>query len=250
MRNSILLAALGAATVPLAALTGCVPAVMTPTVTATPGPGKLPADLASDHAACAVQTNQQMASAVQAANNQVTGTALQNVLTGTGDNAVDVNTQATSALQQQYDTAYSACMYARGDNIPPYYMQPTYYAEPTEPTSSHHGKRRVAHKAAPPKPTTTAASNSGTVAGSGFVVPAPHDARLRLGFSSNPHLCNQRARTAASRCRRRHRIEGDRGWMTKTAVAERRVCRLSAAFAARSSFLLRMRSIRLPCDRS
>ncbi len=144
---------------------------MQPSVAATPGPGKLPADFASDHAGCAAQANQQMASSVQAANNQVAGTALQNVLTGTGDNAVDVNTQATSALQQQYDTAYTACMYARGDNVPPYYMQPAYYAEPTEPT--HRGKRRVAHKPASPKPTTTAASNSGPAAGSGFVVPAP-----------------------------------------------------------------------------
>lgn len=194
MRNWILLAALGATTVPLAALTGCVPAVMTPSVTATPGPGKLPADLASDHAACAAQTNQQMASAVQAANNQVTGTALQNILTGTGDNAVDVNTQATSALQQQYDTAYSACMYARGDNIPPYYMQPTYYAEPTEPTSSHHAKRRVAHKAASPKPTTTAASGfvvptptTTPASGSGFVQPTPvQPASANGGFAVPP----------------------------------------------------------------
>ena len=170
MRNWIFLTALGATTVPLVALTGCVPAVMTPTVVATPGPGKLPADFASDHIACTAQANQQMAPAVQAANNQVTGTALQNVLTGTGDNPVTVNTQATATLQQQYDTAYSACMYAKGDNVPPYYMQPTYYAEPT---SSDHGKRRVAHKAASPKPATTAASDSGPAAGSGFVVPAP-----------------------------------------------------------------------------
>ncbi len=173
MRHWILLAALGATTVPLAALAGCVPAVTAPTVTATPGPGKLPADFAADNTACAAQTNQQTAPAVQAANNQVTGTALQNVFTGTGANAVDVNTQATATLQQQYDTAYSACMYGKGDNVPPYYMQPTYYAEPTEPTSSHHAKRRVAHRAAPPKPTTTPASNSGPVPGSGFVVPAP-----------------------------------------------------------------------------
>jgi hypothetical protein len=171
MRNWILLTALGATTVPLVALTGCVPAVMTPSVTATPGPGKLPADLASDHIACTAQANQQMAPAVQAANNQVTGIALQNVLTGTGDNAVTVNTQATATLQQQYDTAYSACMYAKGDNVPPYYMQPTYYAEPTETT--HHVKRRVAHKPASPEPTTSAASNSGPASGSGFVVPAP-----------------------------------------------------------------------------
>ena len=173
MRHWISLAALGATTVPLAALTGCVPAVMTPTVTATPGPGKLPADFASDHAACAAQTNQQMTPVVQAANNQVAGTALQNLLTGTGDNAVAVNTQATATLQQQYDTAYSACMYAKGDNIPPYYMQPTYYAEPAETTPTHHAKRRVAHK---PSSQAAAASGSGQASGSGFVVPAPTSA--------------------------------------------------------------------------
>ncbi len=109
-------------------LAGCVPAVMAPTVTATPGPGKLPGDFTSDLTACAAQANQQTAPAVQAANNQVTGTALQNLFTGTGANAVDVNTQATATLQQQYDTAYSVCMYGKGDNVPPYYMQPTYYA--------------------------------------------------------------------------------------------------------------------------
>ena len=173
MRHWILLAALGATTVPLAALTGCVPAVMAPTVVATPGPGKLPADLASDHIACAAQANQQTAPAVQAANNQVTGTALQNLFTGTGANAVDVNTQATATLQQQYDTAYSACMYAKGDNVPPYYMQPTYYAEPTETTPTHHAKRRVAHK---PSSQAAAASGSGQASGSGFVVPAPTSA--------------------------------------------------------------------------
>ena len=78
-----------AATAQIVVLAACVPTVMTPTVTATPGPGKLPADLASDHIACTAQASQQMAPAVQAANNQVTGIALQNVLTGTGDNAVD-----------------------------------------------------------------------------------------------------------------------------------------------------------------
>jgi hypothetical protein len=147
-------------------LAGCVPAVMAPTVTATPGPGKLPADLAADNTACVAQTNQQMAATVQAANNQVAGTALQNVLTGSGNNAVAVNTQATATVQQQYDAGYSACMYAKGDNVPPYYMQPVVAGEPTEPT--HHVKRRVAHK-----PSTPAASSSGQASGSGFVVPTP-----------------------------------------------------------------------------
>lgn len=162
-----------AATVQFVILAGCVPAVMTPSVIATPGPGKLPADLASDQIACTTQANQQMTPAVQAANNQVTGTALQNLLTGTGDNAVDVNTQATATLQQQYDTAYSACMYAKGDNIPPYYMQPTYYAEPTEPTTHfRHARRRVAHR---PSQAPTASSSS-QASGSAFVVPAPTSA--------------------------------------------------------------------------
>ena len=164
---------ISAASAPIMMLAGCVPAMMAPSVVATPGPGKLPADLASDHAACLAQTNQQMAPSVQAANNQVAGTALQNVLTGTGDNAVDVNTQATATLQQQYDTAYSACMYAKGDNVPPYYMQPIYYAEPTEPAPSHHARRRVAHK--PSSPTATA-SSSAQAPGPGFVVPAPTSA--------------------------------------------------------------------------
>ncbi len=146
-------------------LAGCVPAVMAPSVIATPGPGKLPADLASDHIACTAQANQQMAPAVQAANNQVTGTALQNLLTGTGNDAVAVNAQATATVQQQYDIAYSACMYAKGDNVPPNYMQPTQYAEPT---GAHRGKRRTAHK--PSSPTTASGSGQGT--GPGFVVPA------------------------------------------------------------------------------
>jgi hypothetical protein len=98
---------------------------------------------------------------------------------------VTASSQATAAVQQQYDTAYAACMYAKGDNVPPYYMQPTSYTgsnEPTEPTSTHH-KKRVAHKPASPGPTATAsnsgqasASNSGQASASGFVVPAPSSA--------------------------------------------------------------------------
>lgn len=159
-----------AATAQIIVLAGCVPTAMGPTVTATPGPGKAPAAFAADQSACGVLVNQQMAPMVQAANNQVAGTALQNVLTGTGDNAVTVNTQATATLQQQYDATYSACMYAKGDNVPPYYMQPTYYAEPTETTPTYHVKRRVAHQPSSPTPT---ASTSAQASGSGFVVPAP-----------------------------------------------------------------------------
>jgi hypothetical protein len=127
-----------AATAQIVILAGCVPPAIGPTVTATPGPGKALTDFAADQSACGALVNQQMAPMVQAANNQVAGTALQNLLAGTGDNAVAVNTQATATLQQRYDAFYSACMYAKGDNVPPYYMQSTYY--------THHVKRRVAHQ--------------------------------------------------------------------------------------------------------
>lgn len=157
-----------AAALQIVVLAGCVPAVMGPTVSATPGPGKLPAAFASDHAACTARANQQLAPVVQAANNQVAGTALLNVMTGTGQDAVALNTQTTATLQQQYDAAYSACMYAEGDNVPPYYMQPVYYAEP-EPV--HHAKRRVVHKSAPPAASATASAPA-PAPGSGFVVPA------------------------------------------------------------------------------
>jgi hypothetical protein len=166
-----------AATVQIAVLAGCVPAVMAPTVTATPGPGKLPADFAADNTACATQANQQMAPVVQAANNQV----LQNALSEGGQDPLTGSAQATTLVQQQYDTAYSACMYGKGDNVPPYYMQPVYYVEPAE-EPTYHAKKRVVRKHAPAPATASASSpNSGFVvpaassatAGSGFVTPAP-----------------------------------------------------------------------------
>lgn len=162
-------------------LAACVPTVMAPTVSATPGPGKLPSDFAADHALCTTQANQQMAPAVQAANNQVAGTAMLNLMTGTGANAVDVNTQATTALQQQYDNTYSACMYAKGDNIPPYYMQPVYYAEPA-PASTHRAKRRVVHRQAAPPAATASATAPAPAPASGFVVPTPTAPAGGTGF--------------------------------------------------------------------
>lgn len=165
-----------AAAAQIVALAACVPTAMAPTVVATPGPYRSPADFAADHGACAAQANQQLAPAVAAANNQVAGTAMLNVMTGTGANAVDVNTQATAALQQQYDNTYSACMYARGDNVPPYYMQPVYYAEPT-PAPAHRAKRRVVQKHASPPATASA-----TAPASGFVVPAPSTPAAGPGF--------------------------------------------------------------------
>jgi len=178
-----------AATVQIAVLAGCVPAVMAPTVVATPGPGKTLTAFAADHGACAALADQQIAVAKNAANNQIVGTALLNAVVGGGSSAAAgasngevaansvasgvtagaANAQAAEAtLQQQYDVAYSACMYAKGDNVPGYYAQPVYYAEPT-PT--HRTRRRVAHK--PSSRKTASTPDPGQAAGSGFVVPAP-----------------------------------------------------------------------------
>jgi hypothetical protein len=178
-----------AAAAQIAVLAGCVPTTMAPTVTATPGPGKLPANFAADQNACSAQASQQMATTVQAANNQVAGTALQNVLTGTGDNAVTVNAQATAALQQQYDTAYSMCMYAKGDNVPPYYMQPQ-PTEYSEETPAPRTRKRVVQKA-PSKTETSHAANTSLVApaptaASGFVEPAPAAAPGSTDFFEPP----------------------------------------------------------------
>jgi hypothetical protein len=182
------------------ALAGCVAATMAPTVVATPGPGKLPADLTSDTAACVAQTNQQMAPVVQAANNQIVGNALLGAAVGAGASAAGGASNgataanaaanaasaggataqtATATLQQQYDAAYSSCMYAKGDNVPPYYMQPVAGAE--QPSPVHH--RRYAHKkpaATPasatfvePAPVAAAAPATSAASGSGFAVPPP-----------------------------------------------------------------------------
>lgn len=147
-------------------LAGCVPTVMAPTVTATPGPGKLPAVFASDHAACAAQANRMLAPVVQAANNQVAGATFLNVMTGAGPDAVAVNAQATTTAQQQYDGAYAQCMYAMGDNVPPYYMQPVTYAEPVR---THRARKRVASKPTSQPP----AAGAAAAPAAGFVVPAP-----------------------------------------------------------------------------
>jgi hypothetical protein len=132
-------------------IAGCVPSVMAPTVTATAGPGKLPADFAADQTACAAQANQQMAPAVQAANNQIVGNALLG-------SSTSQTTQAN--LQQQYNVAYSQCIYAKGDSVPGWTPAPA-EAE-TEPAPVTHHYRHYAKK----KPSTTTTNAN-------FVAPAP-----------------------------------------------------------------------------
>lgn len=195
---------ISAASAPIMILAGCVPAVMAPSVVATPGPGKSPADYAADHSACAALADQQLAPAKNAANNQIFGTALLGAALGGGGTAAaggsngDVAANAAgnglsagaataqtaqATLQRQYDFDYAQCMYAKGNIVPGF--APPVVAEPVEPLEPVRHRVRHARK----KPTETQAA-AGSVqpapahaAGAAFVEPAPAQASGGSGGS-------------------------------------------------------------------
>jgi hypothetical protein len=177
-----------AAAAQLIVLAGCVPQTMAPTVVVTPGPSKSAADFGADHTACAAQANERMAPVIQAANNQIVGNALLGAAFGGGSTAAAggsnsavgataaagatiagaANAQTAQAtLQQQFNVAYSQCMYAKGDIVPG--MTPTATEEAGSET--HHAKH-YAHKK-PPVTASSSASSTGTGTSANFVEPAP-----------------------------------------------------------------------------
>jgi hypothetical protein len=179
-----------AAATQIMVLAGCVPALMAPTVVVTPGPGKLPAEFAADQTGCATQANQQLAPAVQAANNQIVGNALLGAAFGAGSSAGSSNSAvagnasagaattgaatalpAQATLQQQFNVAYSECMYAKGDIVPG--MTPVVTDEP--PPVQH--VKRYAHKKPAEKPASASfvepAPAPAAQGGGSFVEPAP-----------------------------------------------------------------------------
>ncbi len=176
-----------AAAVQLIVLAGCVPQTMAPTVVVTPGPSKSSADFATDLTGCSAQANQQMAPAVQAANNQIVGNALlgaafgssTSAAAGASNNAAGATGAATGVaagaaaaqtaqvtLRQQFNVAYSQCMYAKGDIVPG--MTPTAAEEPAPVTHAKH----YAHKK-PPATASSSASSTSTGTSATFVEPAP-----------------------------------------------------------------------------
>ena len=140
-------------------LAGCAPAVMGPTVIASPGPGKTPANFASDHAACSAAANQQIAPMKMSANNQVVAS----VLTSDVATAAATAQSTTALLQQQFDIAYSGCMYAAGETVPGYVVA-------DDPVSDLPRRRRPVRKPA----------------SAGFVEPAPSAQPVGAGFSEPP----------------------------------------------------------------
>jgi hypothetical protein len=126
------------------ALAACVPAAFSPTTAVMPTPGKPLQIFAAEQAACQQFAEQQIAAARAQINSQIAGGVLMGMALGAGQAAAfggDTgaviagaastgaavgganvpNAQfATAALQQQYDGAYSQCMYAQGNQVPGY----------------------------------------------------------------------------------------------------------------------------------
>jgi hypothetical protein len=119
-------------------LAGCVPANMGPTVQVMPGPGKSFEQFQADQTACRAYADDQVGGARKQANQQAVGTALIGSALGAGLGAAAGNAgvgaaagatvgtavaagnaqNATLTIQQQYDNAYSECMYAKGEQVP------------------------------------------------------------------------------------------------------------------------------------
>jgi murein L,D-transpeptidase YcbB/YkuD len=119
-------------------LAGCVPANMGPTIQVMPGAGKSFEQFQADQSACEAYANDQVAGARKQANQQAVGTALLGSALGAGlgaaagdagvgaaaGAAVGTGVAAGNAqnaaltIQQQYDNAYSQCMYAKGEQVP------------------------------------------------------------------------------------------------------------------------------------
>jgi hypothetical protein len=129
-------------------LAGCAQTPMGPTVNVMPGPGKTFDAFASDQATCKGYAQSQVQGQADAANNQAVGTGVVGTLVGAGLGAAigaaagnagagaaigagagaatgggigAQNSQMTQmSIQQQYDNAYSQCMYSHGDQVPGY----------------------------------------------------------------------------------------------------------------------------------
>lgn len=152
----------------IVALGGCVPAVMVPTVAARPGPGKSPVDFSGDNTACAAQANQGVTAARNAANTQIVGAML---LTDPNTTSATAQTNIAS-VQQQFDTAYSACMYAKGEFVPGYGVVED------EPVPNSRSRAPSKPKSAPPSASTfveppPSAAAATPASSPGFAEPPP-----------------------------------------------------------------------------
>jgi Putative peptidoglycan binding domain len=129
-------------------LLGCATTPMGPTVAVMPGPGKSFEAFQSDNALCKSFAGDQVKGQADAANQRAVGTALLTTVLGAGLGAATGaiggyagggaavgaaagagtgtaigaanSTDAQMNIQQQYDNAFSQCMYAKGELVPGY----------------------------------------------------------------------------------------------------------------------------------
>jgi hypothetical protein len=139
---------------PLLLLNACASEPLGPTVPVMPAPGKPFDAFQSDQALCKQYATGEVQGGAQQANNRQVGTAVVGTLLGAGLGAAigggrgaaigagagalggtavgaGPSSQAQYSLQQQYNLAYSQCMYSRGNQVPGY--QPPGYAPPPPP---------------------------------------------------------------------------------------------------------------------
>jgi hypothetical protein len=142
--------AVGLAT--LIVLAGCATQPTAPTVGVMPAPNKPLPEFQADHAVCKQWADSQVAGQAQAANNQALGGAAIGTLLGAGLGAAigaaagspgigaavgaasgatlgtaagaNSSAYANMPIQDQYNIAYSQCMYAKGNQVPMQYQQP------------------------------------------------------------------------------------------------------------------------------
>jgi hypothetical protein len=140
------------------ALTGCAATPMGPTVQVMPGPGKSFEVFRSDQADCKGYAYSQVQGQAEVSNQRAAGTAVVGTVIGAGLGAlvgsaygnagagaaigagaglggggmVAANNQGYDQMniQQQYDNAFSQCMYTKGDQVPGYAPPSGYAAGP------------------------------------------------------------------------------------------------------------------------
>ena len=133
-----------------ALLAGCAVHPAGPTVAVMPAPNKPFEVFAQDQTICRQYADSQIAGGAEAANNQAVGTAVLTTILGAGlgaavgggsgaaigaasgavaGSAIGANNSGWGGygLQQQYDVAYTQCMYAKGNQIPGYGYGGGYY---------------------------------------------------------------------------------------------------------------------------
>jgi len=143
-----------AACLTLALLGGCASAPTAPAVYVTPSPNKPPDVFAQDQAVCGNYAHQITSQTAQQINNQQFGSAVVGTVLGAGLGAAigggrgaaigaasgaaagtlygaQTSAYAQLSLQQQYDYAYSQCMYSRGNQVPGF--TPNVYQLPPPP---------------------------------------------------------------------------------------------------------------------